>query len=272
MLPKEAIDWFKKNNIDLDALVKAHTDEKEVAFTAPTGNLYTDDQLQQRSLNDKAEGKKDGEGGAMELAKAEFKKRGLDLKGNRWGDLVNEVNALTNQDKETKITALQEQNAALLKDVDTYKTQASEAALKSDNVIFEHSLYSSFPANPTGLNPRETYEILKLRGYTAKKGDDGQPVWEKNGQQMKDGATHGVLANDKAIAAIWGEMKWDAAPAPQGRNITGTGASSTSGVATFSGAKAKWLQDNPGKSVMSPEFMEYTNGLAKENPSFAYDK
>jgi predicted aspartyl protease len=271
MLPKQAQDWLKANKIDIDALVKAHTSEDETEVTLPTGKVLTDEQLAERDSNVKLAAIKEGEDKAIEIAKSELKKKGgFDIAGNRWGDIVNELNDKINIDKDTKVKQLQEQNSLLLKDNEKYKVEATEAVSRIGKAEFEFGVLASLPKNDLGLNPKETLAVLQMRGFEPVKGDKGV-VWNKNGEAIKDGATHAPMAETDAVKHIWGELGWKTEQAPAGgRNIGGTGATGTGGIATMADAKKAFKAANPNTSIVSPEFETFVDAAAKSNPAFDY--
>jgi hypothetical protein len=271
MLPKEAQQNLSAMGIDIDALVKAHTAAEEVAIDLPKGTFLTDAQLQERDANVALSAEKNGESKSFDIAKSELKKRGFEIKGNRWGDVVNELNEAINKDKDAKVQQLQEQNALLLKDVDTFKGEVENYKTKASKVEFDFEVMNGLPEPANGLTKKETLEVLRMRGYEPEKADKGV-IWKKNGEVLKDGATHAPMAPDKAVQTIFGELKWNAPAAPAGRNVQGTGSNGAGGVSSFSEAKKAWSESNPGKSVISPEFNTFVEAAAKANPAFAYDK
>lgn len=271
MLHKQDIERLKELGIDIDAVVKAYTAAEEVSVTLPSGKLLTDEQLAERDENIGLQREKAGESKAFDIAKAELKKRGFEVKGNRWGDVVNELNDAINKDKDSKLSQLQEQNTLLLKDVETYKSEVENAKGLAARTEFNFEVMSVLPEHPAGLTKKETLEVLKLRGYEPEKSDKGI-IWKKNGEVYKDGATHAPMIGDAAVKTIFGELNWNAAQPPQGRNIGSTGAGNTGGAATFSQAKKQWMEANPGKAVISPEFDAHIESLAKSNPAFDYSK
>jgi hypothetical protein len=272
MLSKQDTERLKELGIDVDALVKAHTATEEVAITIPSGKLLTDEQLAERDENIGAQREKIGESKAAAIAKSEFKKRGIDVKGDRWGDMVNEINEAINKDKEAKVTQLQEQNNLLLKDVETYKTKIEEVEGNAKRIISETNVLNSLPDNPLGLSKKETLELMKMRGYTHEDTDKGT-IWKKNGEVYKDGSTHAPMVGEQAVKAIFGELNWATqAGNAGGRNIGGTGSGNEGTAATFSQAKKQWQEANPNKSVISPEFEAHVESIAKANPAFDYSK
>lgn len=272
MLKQSVKERLKQLGIDADKLIEAAKADTEQDFALPEGSLLTEAQLTERDNNTKTIGVSEGESKAINLAKQEFKKRGLELKGERWGDLVNEVNTLINKDKDTKIQQLQEQNTALLIDVESYKTKVTDAEARIGKAEFEFSIMSSLPSNNLGLNPKETLEVLRMRGYEPVKTDTGV-IWNKGGQPLKDSATHAPLTGEKAVQTIYSEMKWNTSGSQQtvaGRNITTTGAAKTGSFANITEATKAFSEAHPGKNKLSPEYTAFIEQAAKDNPAFSY--
>jgi hypothetical protein len=272
MLNKQDTDRLKELGIDVDALVKAHTATDEVSITIPSGKFLTDEQLTERDENIGLQREKVGESKAVSIAKAELKKRGVEVKGERWGDIVNELNDAINKDKDAKVSQLQEQNNLLLKDVETFKSKVEEVEGNAKRVIFESNVLNTLPESSLGLTKKETLELMKMRGYVPEETEKGA-IWKKNGEVYKDGSTHAPMVGEQAVKAIFGELNWATqAGNTGGRNIGGTGSGGEGSAATFSQAKKQWQEANPNKSVISPEFEAHVESIAKANPAFDYSK
>lgn len=268
MLSKKTIEAMAARlGMDITA---AMADEKDMDVDVPEGKILTDAQLAERDSNTKSATIEAESKNVSPIAKAELKKRGFDVKGERWGDVVNELHGLINSDKDTKVKLLQEQNEALLADNTTYKTKITEVEGTAKKAIFEAGLISKLPKNELGLSPAESLALLRLRGYDPEQTEKGV-VWKKNGEILKDGNTHAPLPEEAAITNIWGELKWNiSAGGVGGRNISGTGGGGTGGIGSMSAAKKAFLEAHPGKSQISPEFTQFIEGAVKENPSFDY--
>ncbi|MCD6012889.1 MAG: hypothetical protein K0Q79_2751 [Flavipsychrobacter sp.] len=271
MIKAEHKEKLKKLGIDVDAIIAAHNDTAEKDITVPDGTILTDEQLTARDDVKVKEGEKAGEKKAIEIAKTELKKHaGLDISADRWGDVGKEIKAAINATGDTKLTALQEQNAALLADktaLETAKAQA-ETALKQG--MFEVNILGKLPANSLGLSPKETFELAKIRGYQAEQTETGV-VWKKNGEVMKDPTTHAPLTEDKAIAAIWTAEKWTPTVTPPSGGRGGaqkpSGGNSAAGLMSKSAVEAEWEANNPGKGIATPEGMSFYAEYAKQ-PGF----
>ncbi len=273
MLDQATKDRLKALGIDADKLTEAVKADAETAFALPEGSLLTDAQLTERDGIKVKEGEKAGETAAKTaLIKEAATKAGLTIQGDRMSDLVTAIKEGLGKDKDTAFKALQEQNTALLADKETMsgKVTAAEQALKTG--MFEVGILSQLPANGMGLSPKETLELLKIRGIVPEKTDTGI-AWKQNGQTIKDGTTHAPLVGEKAINHIWTEQKFTATPqAPQGgRGGSDGNPSAGTGLGSYSAVAAKWKQDNPGKNEVSPEFTSHLNAVAKADPSFKWD-
>lgn len=270
MLKQTDKDKLKALGLDIDAIIAAHTDAAEKDITVPDGSIFTEEQLTARDGVKLKEGEKTGEKNATAIAKAEIKKHaGIELKGERWGDIGTELKAAINADKDTKLTTVTEQNQLLLLDIEKYKGEAAQAQTQLKTGMFEIGILQKLPANALGLSPKETFELAKIRGYQPELTETGT-VWKKNGEVMKDPATHAPLPEDKAIAAIWAEQKWTPAAQPpaggrgQQQKPSGSG---TAGIMSMSAAKAEWEATNPDKGFATPEGAAWYGELAKQ-PGF----
>lgn len=190
----------------------------------------------------------------------------------RWGEIGVELKDAINSTGDTKVKTLQDQNTLLLADINKYKAEATTATESLNKGMFEIGILSKLPAHAAGLTPRESLELAKMRGYTPERTDTGV-VWKKNGDVLKDSATHAPLTEDKAIAHIWESEKWGVtAPPPPtgGRGAKQSTVTSPSGIKTFSEAEAYWKETNPDRGIASPEGMAFINEAAKQ-PDFNMD-
>ena len=274
MLKQTDKDKLKALGLDIDAIIAAHTDTAEKDITILDGSIFTDQQLTDRDAIKIKEGEKSGEKKATEIAKTEIKKHaGIDLTGERWGDIGTELKKAINSSGDEKVKALQDQNALLLADKESLSNKVSQAEMSLKNGMFEVGILSKLPANSLGLSQKEILELSKIRGYQAEQTEAGV-VWKKNGEILSDSKTHAPLPEDKAIAHIWESEKWSApvAPAPQGGRggvqkpiVTG------GGIKNRTQAEAAWNDANPGKNMQTPEGMAYYNELAKQTDFNMYE-
>jgi len=270
MLKANDKERLKNLGIDIDAIIAAHTDPAEKDITVPDGEFVTAEQKATIIAVANKDGEKTGEKKAFDIAKVEIKKHsGIELKGERWGDVGKELKDAINIDKDTKYASVVEQNQALIRDIEGYKTKVETAETQLRTGLFEIGVLSKLPANAMGLSPKETFELAKLRGYTPEHTDAGV-VWKKNGEVMKDPVTHAPLSEDKAIAAIWTEQKWTPAATPPaggrgaGQKPSGDG---MGGIMSKSAAEAAWREQNPDKGLATPEGMAWYAEQAKQ-PGF----
>jgi hypothetical protein len=270
-LKKEVKDRLKALNFDVEKLEAAIKDDKEVDYAIPDGTLLTDAQLTERDAQKLKDGKKEGEKEAINIAKSELKKHtGLELKGERFGDIGEEIKNAINATSDTKIKTLQEQNTALIADNEKHKTEVAQAKSMLENGLFEVEIMGKLPPHPAGLSPKETLELIKMRGYSFEKGADGQPIPTKNGEALKDAATHAPLPLDVGITTIFKEQKWEVAPAGGGGGRGGgdSNPGAGKGIKTQSAAITQWRKDNPDGNPVSPECTSYVAAIAKDDPTF----
>lgn len=261
---------LKSLGIDIDTIIAAHTDPAEKDITVPDGEFVTAEQKATIIAVANKDGEKIGEKKAFDIAKVEIKKHsGIELKGERWGDVGKELKDAINATGDDKVKTLQEQNAALLADKTSLADKVSQAETQLRTGMFEIGVLSKLPANSLGLSPKEAFELAKIRGYTPEHTDTGV-VWKKNGEVMKDPVTHAPLSEDKAIAAIWTEQKWTPSATPP---AGGRGASQKAsgdgmgGIMSKSAAEAAWREQNPDKGLATPEGMAWYAEQAKQ-PGF----
>jgi len=268
MIPQEQISKLKEIGIDVDAIVAAHTSDKETAITLPTGAFLSDAQLAERD----SVKIKEGESKSLDIAKKEFAKAGLAVTGSRFGDVVKEIQSQINSTNDDKVKALTEQVTLLSTDVNKYKTEAETERANRSLFEFETRIVTNMPKPENGLTQKEVYEVAKLRGYTPKD-VDGAIVWEKDGKLISDKTTHAPLKNEAGISEVFSLLGF-ATPAannggkPAGRGI-GQGSASES-IKTMSEAKKKFAEQNPNENLLGTKFQSYLQEITKADPSFDY--
>lgn len=269
MISQATKEKLKKLGIDPEALETAVKSDTETDIAVPDGELLTADQLTERDSVKLKEGKKEGEKEALTIARKELAKHGLQTEKDRWGDIAEEIKTKINATGDEKVKLLQEQNTALLADKETLSQKFTQAEQALANGMFEVERLTKLPAHVAGLSPKETLELLKLRGYLPEKTENGV-VWKKNGEALKDKATHAPLPEDAAIASIWEAEKWNApaAPAPNGGRGGGDSNPGGAGIKTQSAAVSEWQRQNPGKNPVSPECQAYIQEIAKADTTF----
>lgn len=220
MIKQTTKDRLKELGIDPEALETAIKADTEVDVTLPDGSLFTDTQLADRDKVKVGEGEKSGEKKATEIAKKELAKQGLDLKGERWGDIATEIKGAINSTGDDKLKALQEQNSLLLKDKETLTTELTTNKSKYEQSMFDVEVMSKLPAIPSGFTSlKEAFEVMKMRGYSVEQAD-GVTVVKKGGEVLRDKTTQAPLALDAGIKAIYAEQKWTPEPQQGGRGAS----------------------------------------------------
>jgi hypothetical protein len=277
MLTQKTKDNLKKVfKMDVDKLLAAIADTAEVEFPVPEdASLLTAAELTDRDNNMRTAGKTDGESGAIAIAKKEIKTRlGLDIKGDRWGDITTEIKTKMDATDNDKIKTLNDQVTLLQSD----KTKL-EGELTSQKVInkaaqLDSELISYFPTNTnTDLTPSERLALVKLNLVIEEV--DGKPVVKRNGTILRDTATQNPVTPKDAIEQLFTEKKWVSEGAGGeggrgGRNSGGTG-NGTAGIKSLSKFTDAWKLKNPGVNEISPEFDNDLAAHVKDKPDFDYN-
>lgn len=267
---KEKLKLFK---IDVDKLEAAIKDDKEVDFDMPDGEILTTDELITRDANKVTEGEKEGikkgEKKILDVIKKEAdSKLGLKSKAERAGDFVEELSTHLNSSTEGKLTALQEQNKALLVDKASFEAKLADTEKMAKNAVFDAELISLFPSNRgNDLSDKERLLLIKAT-HEFEHTDTGTQV-KKGGQLLTDKATHGALPLDKVVGDIFTERKWIGATAitgGRGGNNSMTGISLTAGIKSIAEAQKVFQEANPDKNIVSPEFEAFAAQVMKDNP------
>ena len=271
MLKQTDKDKLKALGLDIDAIITAHTDAEEKDITVPEGQFITNEQLLTRDDVKMKEGEKTGEKKAIDIVKKELLAHaGIELKGDRWGKIGDELKGFVNGTGEEKIKQYQDQNKLLIKDKMelTAKVTAAETSLQTG--MFEIGILGKLPAHAAGLTPKESLELAKMRGYMPEKTDTGI-VWKKNGEPIKDPVTHAPLSEDKAIAQIWATEKWAATPQTPPAGGRGAGqkviVDPSGGIKNKTQAEAAWKEMHPDRNMQTPEGMAWYTEQAKQ-PDF----
>lgn len=269
MISQAKKDAAKKLGFDIDAIVAAAADAKEVDIAVPEGEILTAAQLATRDGVKIEEGKKlalpEAEQKAFDTVVTMVKNHtGIELKGKRIGDVVKEIKTVLETSTDDKAKALQERNTLLLADKATLTSERDAAKMELKTGQFEMNILSKLPANNMGLSAKESFEVLKLRGYAAESTDAGV-IWKKNGVELKDPTTHAPLDGDKAIAHIWSEQNLApvAAKANGGRGAQQKPLVGASGISNKTQAIAAWEEQNPGIDIASAAGQAFYAGCAK---------
>src|SRR6185312_11427164 len=141
MLKKDAIELIKGYGFDVDKLVAAIKDDKEVDYEVPKFNALTDEQVTTRDNLKIAEGEKKVEPGLRKTFVDEVGKRlGFTPKGDRIGDLVTDLQSKINATGDEKVKTLQDQVTLLTKDKEDLASALASEKSASDGVRFNYEL------------------------------------------------------------------------------------------------------------------------------------
>lgn len=273
MLKKEAIDKIKGYGFDVDKLIAAVKDEKEVDYPVPEFEALTADQLATRDAGKIAEGKTTGETEARKtLVKEVGTRLGFTPKGERIGDLVTDLQAKINATGDEKVKTLQDQVVLLTKDKETLTELVATEKKTASQARFEAELVSHLPTG-RGKILRDDERVLMLTRDITFEEVDGKRVAKRNGEILKDPKSHAPLPVPDVVKLYAGERGWDKETAGSGSG--GRGGSSDGGgggigaIKNMTQAKEQWKKDNPDNpNTMSTEFTTYVNKLAKDDKTF----
>jgi hypothetical protein len=263
-LKKEAIDKLSAYGIDVTKLTEAIKADGEVDFTIPDAHVFTEAELTSRDNSKLEEGKKEGqkigETIGKELAAKEMKKHfGVEFEGKDLAKLVETVKTQLAKGDD----GLKEQIKLLQKAVEEKDLALTEAATKAEAAIFDATLLSELPSNRSALfNDQEYLTVLKANLQFDKEGV------KKNGQLVRDSKTQNPIERKQAISDFFSERKW--VSEVQG-GAAGRGAGNQQGntlAKKRSEVEKEWVSSNPGKTPMSPEFMDHLSKVAKEVEGF----
>ncbi len=273
MLKKETIDKIKGYGFDVDKLIAAVKDDKEVDYPVPEFEALTTDQLATRDAGKIAEGKTAGETEARKLLVKEVGTRlGFTPKGERIGDLVTDLQARINATGDDKVKSLTEQVNLLTKDKETLTEQLTSEKKTTSKTLFEAQLLTHLPASRDPKKLRDDERILMLTRDIVFEEVDGKRVAKRNGEILKDPKTHAPLPADAVVKLYSTERGWDKEAATGGAGGRGgssdCGSGGSGSIKKFSHAKEQWLKDNPEGNPNSTEFTSYVNKLAKEDKTF----
>lgn len=276
MLKKDTIDKIKGYGFDVDKLIAAIKDEKEVDYTVPEFTPMTQAELDTRDAGKIAEGKTAGETDARKAFVKEVGTRlGFTPKGERIGDLVTDLQAKINATGDEKVKTLQDQVQLLTKDKETLTEQLTTEKRNYSQARFETDLIGHLPAGRNTKALRDDERILVLTRDITFEEVDGKRVAKRNGEIIKDPKTHAPLPVPDVVKMYATERGWDKEAADGGGGAGGRGGKSdggggggTAGLKKFSQVKEQWKKDNPDGNVNSPEFTTHLNKIAKETPDF----
>lgn len=282
-LKKEAVAKLKALGFDVDKLIAAIQDEAEKDYEIPKAVLLKDgdivltsDQAAARDANMKEEGKKEAEPAIRAtLVKELGKKLNLELKSDRIGDVVKEIETFASKNNDEKVGLLQQQVQALTADKIALTQSLEQEKARASQAAFDAELISYFPDNRgEDLTDSDRLSIIKsnLQFETV----DGKIVVKKAGQIQLDDATKAPKAPKDVLTDFFKEkpsLLGTVKVPPVGGRGAGDhfgGGGGSAGVKTMSAAQEQWLKDNPGGNTTSPEFTAYVGKLAEENTDFKW--
>jgi hypothetical protein len=264
---KEAI---KALGLDPDKLIEAVKADAEVDYEVPADvTVIRNTDLETRDNNNKAlgktEGETTGEKKGKELAAKAFKKK-FNLPDTVPADIdkvVDEVNKTLAKGDE----GLKEQVSLLQKDKDTLTTQLQQEQANAKAASFDSQIISQFPAGRTAdLTDAERLTLVKSALKIEEV--DGKTVVKKNGEILRDKTTQNPLPVNQAITDYFTERKWIGQAGPGGRGGGDNPPGGASGIKKESEFQQKWIAENPGKNVISDDYVNSLNKHAKETPDF----
>lgn len=272
MLKKDTSDKLKTFGFDVDKLIAAIKDEKEIDFEVPEVIAMTLAEIDARDATKTADGKKLGEKESrVALVKEVGTRLNITLKGERIADLVNEIQTEFNKTGDQKITTLQEQINLLTKDKESLTGQVADSSKAISRIKFENELIAHLPAT-RGKDLRDDERISLMNRDIVFEDLDGKMVAKRNGEIVKDGKTHAPLPVAEVVKSYSTERGWDKAAAgggDGGRGGRNDGAGGGGGAAKkYSQVKDEWQKANPDGNILSPEFTDHVNAIAKADPSF----
>lgn len=272
-LKQADIDKIKAYGFDVDKLIAAVKDEKEVDYVVPVFTALTDDQLTTRDNTKLEEGKKLAEPEVRKTFVTEVGKRlGFTPKGERIGDLVTDLQSKINATDDTKLKTLQDQITGLTKDKETLETSLASEKNTSSKVQFDFELMGHLPANRDPKRLRDDERVGLLTKDVTFELVDGKRVAKRNGEILKDPKTHAPLPIADVVKLYSTERGWDKEVTAGGAGGRGAGSDGGGGggsvLKSFSSAQEQWKKDNPDKNPVSPEFTTYVTKLAKDDPTF----
>ncbi len=285
-LKKEVIEKIKSYGFDVDKLIEAIKAEPETDYEVPEFVAMKQTELDARDANKinegKEAGKKEGEKEAIKTVQKELsKKLGFDLKGERVGDIAQEIQTKLSASETEKLQELTTQNNLLKQDKETLIREKTEAEKKASQAMFDSELITHFPANrSTSLSDAERLALLKmnLQFETV----DGKTVVKRNGEVMRDKNSQNPLPVKQVIADLFTEKDWITKPEGSGGsggsgggrggsdNPPPGGGGGAAGVKKYSQFVEKWQSENPGSNTMSPQFTDALSKHAKDIPDFDY--
>lgn len=270
-------DKIKAYGFDVDKLIAAVKDDKEMDYEVPVFVAISQKDLDARDAVKIGEGETTGEAKAKTLFVTEVgKKLNLTLKGERIGDLAKEIAEFMAKDETDKVKVLTEQVNALTIDKTTLEKKATEAETKASDSQFNADLISYFPAN-RGVGLTDWDRLTLIKSNITFEMVDGKRVAKKNGEIVKNPTTHApedvkiIIANEfKERPVLLGTPAVPPKPGHGGGDKFPPAGGGDGVVKTLTQAKEAWKAADPEKNVntMSPEFTKYAGEIAKADKEF----
>jgi hypothetical protein len=264
-------DALKTMGLDPDKLVEAAKAEAEVSIAVPTDvTVIKTTDLETRDNNNKALGKAEGEPigekKGKELAAKAFKKK-FNLDETVPADIDKVVEAVSTTLAKGD-DGLKQQVSLLQKDKEELQTKLQQEQGKAQQASLDAGIIGDFPAG-RGADLSDSERLSLLKGALAFEMVDGKEVVKRNGEILRDKTTQNPLARKQAIADYFTERKWTGAdPGPGGRGGGNNPPGSASGIKKATEFEQKWVAENPGKNLISDDYVNALNKHAKETPDF----
>jgi hypothetical protein len=271
MLPAATKEALKALGIDPDKLIEAVKAEAEVAIDVPTEvTVIKNTELETRDNNNKAigkaEGEKVGETKGKELAAKQFKKK-FNLAETVPADIDKVVEEVNNTLAKGDV-GLKEQITLLQNDKATLQAQLQQEQAKAQQASLDAGIIGDFPSGRgADLTDQERLGIVK--GVLTFETVDGKEVVKKNGEILRDKTTQNPLPRKQAISDYFTERKWVGSdPGAGGRGGGNNPPGGFAGIKKASEFEQKWLAENPGKNLISDDYVNALNKHAKETADF----
>lgn len=263
---------LKALGLDPDKLETAVKADGEAEYEVPEVQVFTQEQLDARDANKIAEGKtvgvREGEKQGKELAaKALKKKFGIEDESKDLDKVVDLVNAKA----ATGDVGLKQQVEALLKDKENLEAAVQTEKNANKALKFDTELLTFFPAN-RGAGMTDAERLMIIKANLQFEEVEGKTVVKRNGEVLKDNATHAPIPVKQAIADYFTERQWVGQNGAGGRggNDNPPPGGGAAGLKTRTAVEAQWKKENPEGNPVSPEFQTYLTNVAKDVPDFDY--
>lgn len=275
-LPKVASDKIKALGFDVDKLIAAIKADNEVEYEVPDIEPISKADLEARDAVKIAEGEKLAEPKVRKLIVTEIgKKLNIELKSERIGELVTELQSEMSKTNDEKAKLLTEQVKALTIDKTNLEQKIIDTEKGASAIKFDSDLINYFPANRgTGLSDKD--RLMLIKGEISFETVEGITVCKKNGEVIRNTKTQAPLEVAEVIKNAFTEkpLLLGTIPAASGGRggTDNTGGNGGAGIKNMTKAKEAWLAADPEKNTntMSPEFTNYVNDIASKDKEFDF--